>query len=405
MKFKEIYQNLFIKNNFLNNSNLYNIFIKNNLFFYKNFNKIYLQKSIKEVTFFKYKRKKIKKNKFFKLRKQKDRINNIYLNVFKSLNKKKVLNREFYLNKHKLKLFLIFNYYLIDNLFFLKSNYKKINYNNFKHVFYCNYKNYNLFNFYKDLVFFNFYNNLNYNKNNLKFIIKNKNKQIKHIKNIKFLFFNYSLLLDSYFINKKYYSYKIIFVKLFYIFDLRSKKNIYYSFNNKLHKINNFDNFKKLIFSVFKNITCLNDFFSNNIIFKNNFMFSNFFFFKNLFILEENFNDSLNINNFERNKKNNLSLNFYNNYYPIFYSHKKSYKLFMSKFKSSLNLNYLIFTNYYVITFLEKLFKKRFFLKLSNNFFNKPSKQFVLNELYNDYKNFQPKYMKGFSLKDFFEII
>lgn len=96
---------------------------------------------------------------------------------------------------------------------------------------------------------------------------------------------------------------------------------------------------------------------------------------------------------------------FFNNYYPIVYFEKKKLNLFFSKYRVGPNINYSIYMHFYILSFLENIFKKNFFLKTFNNNFQKIKEVASINLMYNNYKNYKPKFLKKFSITDLIEII
>ena len=68
-------------------------------------------------------------------------------------------------------------------------------------------------------------------------------------------------------------------------------------------------------------------------------------------------------------------------------------------------IDYINYIQFSAINYLEYFFKKKIFLKVSNNFFKKPDSLFFLKLIFEDYKFFQPKYMKNYLISDFLELI
>ena len=93
----------------------------------------------------------------------------------------------------------------------------------------------------------------------------------------------------------------------------------------------------------------------------------------------------------------------YNNYYPIFFN-KQVYYNFFKKFNYSYKINFILFTNKFIIGFLEYFLKKKFFFKIINNNQYKINNKY-LNHIFYEYKNFQPIYFKKYLVFDFIEIL
>ena len=416
IKFNKFFFNFFSKSKFLQHSSLYNFYNKNIIYFYKNFSKSFTNFNNSFLARrFRNKKKFIYKNKFFKLRKTKEFLN---LNFFNNLKfnspevkffKKKVnfltfysvlknVNNIFFYNK---KYFNVSNYYYKNyksSKFDLLTFYKNFSYQNFtqkikikKFFFRRNY----IFNPYFDKKILNLYFYKNYFKS---ISLKRLNK------------FNFLLKL-SYVISSlpKHFRFRyspnsnlnfIFFHKKLFI----SFSN-YISINKNNSKKNNKYNSNSNIFNILKNIMYLQNMFSTNDFLSKNhfFLISNNFFIKNLKILDDFLINDFSIKYY--NFSNKFTSKYYNNYYPVFYANIKTYNLFFSKFRSNLNVNYLSYMNFYIISFLEKFFNKNFFLKVSNNYFNKPNNNYGLHYMFDNYKNFQPKYMKNFLIRDFIELI
>lgn len=416
--FNKIYLNSFIKlkNTFTNSLYLY--YIKNDLFFYKNFNKIYLTKYL-DSNFSKNQNKKH----FFKLKK-KEHINpHFFFNFNNVFNKSKDFNKFFYSvsNYNFLK--------ICENLFYFSksTNYSK------KSIIGASTK-YGFKKFHRfDLIGLKinslykhneFNNNLNRNiiseclilhdnpDSSFEFIwgdeMFNNVISCKSIKNTNLeLFLSFKGNLNF----KKINNYKIYPNKLEFFFSQNIKKKInnFFYFNkiNQIQQTKNFDLYNLNIKNAFMNLIYLNDFYDNFSQIKktiNNLINNNYF--MKIFSINDNMLIQSSILN---SQKKTTSLPnifyFYNNYYPIFYLPKNSKDRFFLKFKFNLNINYLTYMQFYILSFLENFFKKRFYIKTTNNFFQKPENTDYLLSIYNDYKNFQPKYMKNFLIRDFLEIV
>lgn len=94
----------------------------------------------------------------------------------------------------------------------------------------------------------------------------------------------------------------------------------------------------------------------------------------------------------------------YNNHYPIFISNSLVEKKITKKFKKDLYIDYFKFIQLNCIGFLEFFFKKRFYIRVSSNYFNNSSYTYI-NFIYKNYKNNKFKNLKNFKIIDFIEII
>ena len=424
--YNKIYLNFFNKKDFNFNSLIYNLNVNNSVHFYKNLNEFFKKVKPPKARF-KFKRNFKKLNvkiKFFKVKKKKEfsKIPLSFINVLSNLKQKNNSFKKF--NKNSLYIYKL-NSFLIDSIYFnsKKNNTQplEINYNlkiikNSKIV-----DLFDILTFYKNLtksfkikkkIFVKkryFYSNkpINFSK----YLIKYSRIRFSFSRTIKkFDFSNLKNKCKTLF-SLYHVKYTTYFNNYFFFFLLNKNSYNFINFFKKIKKSKNKANlnnnylYTKAIIKVFKYIIYLNDVFEfNNFNINKNLLFSNVFF-KNLTVLGNLDLGKSSFKLFDDSLSRNKNLKYYNNYYPIFYSHKNSYKLFMSKFKSSLNIDFAIFMNFYIVSFLENFFKKRIFLKISNNFFNKPPRFNSLKRLHNDYKNLKFSYMKQFSLKDFFEII
>lgn len=292
------------------------------------------------------------------------------------------------INKQKLKLNNLYLFFLLKKFKFLKNN-KNIKPKKIEIV-----QNFYFFRFYvkflkiillKYIFLKNIKNNINIKKLNNVYICSNKIKRINKLTPI-CIFYKLS---NQYYIKNnlnskiryncfKFFKIKklskiIIFIKFF---------NILLYNNNYKYEIKKFNKNSMLIF-----LTNLIDY--NNI---------NLFSSKYLINL-------LSVSYFDKNffKNNNLNFYYYNNYYPVFLN-KYIYLNFFKKFSHNYNINYILYTNKIVITFLEIFFKKKVFLKVANNKQNKINNEYF-NYILNEYRNFQPLYFKKYLILDFVEIV
>lgn len=413
IKYNSIYFNFFIKFNYVTSSFLYNFYNFNELLLFKQFNFLYKQNlnnsdklHLKNNLFF-FKMK--KKNEFVK-----PSLITPYDNFF---------NLAGFSKKNHFKALKLRSTFFENINFSKKINSKLITYkNNFFFKDYSEkFKNFYIFSF-------NYKNVSTLSSKIVKNIfIKDKNKFIwVEIQDDLDLFLNdlFFKLNPIFFKNIKYYNYKLTFNHFYYKF-----KTFYHSFKimvilffkkfKKCYavlKINLRDSNKNFLYNfslnnhttnVLKTLTFLNDFYHDNIYLNSNLIFKyyqNKIYKNNLHLpllkILEDFDDS----DLFTNKSDNNSV-YYNNYYPVFYANTKTFSKFFSKFKFNININYLTYTHLYVLGFLENFFKKNFFLKITNNHFNKIKEIDFLYSIHDDYKNFQPKYMKNFLIVDFIEIV
>jgi len=416
IKYNKNYLNFFLKNKNIFSLSIYNFYIKNTLFFYKFFNKQYL------VKFTKLKGRMQKKNLFFRLKKKKELINpSFFMNFKKDL----IVSKNFKKKLSSLNL-TITNCY--EDFFFPKcSSNQNINLKN------CSHKASEIINllstfrkknFQKKILKkkrmkfkkknFGFFNNLSKTFNRIFIYNFSKNKKAKPFQFDLSIFNNFTNFYRFYnclnfFVLEKFNIYKnfnflyISYSRLFFIkFKKHKKKNIL----KKLRKIK-FNYFNKYIFNIFKNVIYLNDFYSNNHFFNNELtsLINNSYLYKHLNILSDTNIPPKALNTSEDSLTSKNSFFLYNNYYPVFYANKYTQNRFFLKFKFNLNISYLSYMQFYILSFLENMFKKKFFIKATNNFFQKPGYTKYLDLIYSNYKNFQPKYMKNFLIRDFLEIV
>lgn len=183
-------------------------------------------------------------------------------------------------------------------------------------------------------------------------------------------------------------------IKFFYLFSCNFlfflKKNDYFCFKLPMFKKNNINRSKLILFTTF-NTDILNN--------------QNFNLISNLFLI-----DYLNVFNllFKKDKNHikefNKKHHYYSNYYPAIFLENKNYDLFFNKFKIVSDTNNIYFLNKVFINFFENFFKKKIFLKITNNHFNKIKNSYFLN-FKKGYSNFQPLYFKNFLFADFLDII
>lgn len=291
---------------------------------------------------------------FFFLKKFKLFIN-IKKNKILKINKKNILFIYLFLKFYFISIKIVkFKYYFLN---FFKIGLLKIK------------KNYNKSN--KSI--FSFINRKCNKKLFLNVIFKNEN--INSV-NIYYVVSNSNIILDDFLLYKK--SSKIILKTYIYY-------NIKYNYFIKNNKNVVFKSFNKNVFL---------SYLTSNIDIGYNFFFSNKYLI-NLFLVSD-FNKFI-------IKGNNNNKYYYNNYYPIFLN-KYVYFNFFKKFNFNHNINYIIYTNKIIITFLEFFLKKKIFLKVSNNKINKIKNNYF-NHILNEYRNFQPLYFKKFLISDFIEII
>lgn len=411
--FYNIYLNFLKKNKFHYNSSLNNFYNKNNLLFYKIFSKNNLNTNNFLFNNRNKKKHRIKKKFFYFKKNNTNFINyNFYNNLKYNKYDIKPLKKKKYIYNFKTTFLLISNIVFVNkkNLNSLQKSERNLYYFSVK---------YDLLYFHKNTTYKNFFQKVIKKGNlpkifnpdidtkilNLFFFKKRLNlQQSKNLDNnfMKTILFYFTVFSPIYF----RFKYKCKVNKYIYFYKSFNVTNSNYYLNYIVIKkkfLNNF-NLNINIFSIFKNIIYLNDLFNENNFLSNKklYFLSNNFFLKNLKILDDFI---INESSTKFDIKKNYTLRYFNNYYPIFYTEKKSYNLFMSKFKANLNINFLAYINFYIISFLENFFKKKIFLKISNNFFNKPKNTKNLHQIFDIYKNFQPKYMKMFLIRDFIEII
>lgn len=313
----------------------------------------------------------------------------------------------------------------------LKNNKFLINYTIFLILFKYKFliffsRNVNLiphYNFYKNLCLKNFLKNflnfIAFYKTNLNLIfMKHKSldslfvitKTIKfRLKKTFFLTKNFSFFLENNY-NNNTVKLKLINIKIFYINFFLKFSCLVKFFNNfyyllrfvEFHKKNikpeypknrNFD-----LLRYFKNLIYIDDHFS--------FLQKNLNFFSNIYL-----NSSVTVldnycvfNSTKPKKNNDKNLFIYNNHYPLNFLNKNLSPSFDKKFKLNNNIDYILYTNKAVITFLEVFLNKKIFIKTTNNNFNK-IKNYYFNNFINDFRNYQPAYFKNFLLSDFIEIL
>lgn len=415
VRFNICYKTILYKQKNLTNMIIYNFFTKKKLFFFKNFNKNYITKrkkrhrgllSVKIIKIKKTQKKKFNFNNF----------NSFFLNfVQKKTIKSKTKNYYF---KKKL-LFLK----KIDNFFFNSFKSPSVSFFNLNLInFYKlttvknNFKIYNMFfKRFKKKKKFNFYENSLYIRKKFNIIQKKKLK-----KPFKFFFIKLNTVFKKYYYNFNFFKNFQLFIYFYSLniffnikFSLEKKKIIIKRIKNKgknKKKIFKKEKFKKIStrinYNFFKhackNIIFMDNFYNNSLIKYNKFNQEGLKSIYNIF----NIGSLKILNNYKFLKLKNLNNFFcFNNYYPVFYYNNISSKKFFSKFKLSFNINYLVYIQFYILGFMENFFKKKILLKLSNNFFRKTGNFKFLNSIFLENKNYQPKYMKGFYICDFIEIL
>lgn len=364
------YLNIFYNNRFLG-FNLLIFFTKIKLIKLMYLNYYYLNLNSKTIKIIENQTKQInplkkhrlkKKLKFFKYKKD---FNNFFFKFFKKSKKSyNILN-----NFKKIKINYKNSLFISSNFFF---DYSYYNTNNF-------FKNSNsLLNFNNDKLknFSIFYNS---KINSKEFYFLSKNLPMLNLNNLVYFIkpFNNTLLFG-----------KNVDIIIFNKF-IKNSKKINFSFFIKKIKIKN--NF--YIYNYIKNIVNVNDLFNFSLVsskYLNNYIY---LFSKNNFLI--------NTNNIKKNNKY-----IYNNYYPVFiYKNDNNlYNLFFKKFKSNLNVNFVLFTNKIIINFIESFSKRRIFIKTLNNF-NRKINNYYFKRIVNEHKNYQPLYWKNFMMLDFLDII
>jgi len=367
----------------------------NEMVFYKHLNINFFESTFKNLKKF----SKINESKFFK----KNLFSKIHFFKLKNKNKTEHFNKNilFYLyffKKYKnLVLLKQSNDSILKNYFwFFFSNIYNYKVNYFfkkeKHeLIYCNFDKKNL----KKLFFLNFYkNSLMKDSFNYKFLINwyknivNKNNFSHKIWDKKKNFFNI-------FFNKK-----IIFVKKFKFIKLA----IFYKFYKNICN-------QKLIFKndikkqqLYKFILKLLLIWSENNFFSiQKEKYINFCSNLNLFNIFNNFCINELDNNVDNSYLNNSII--YNNHYPLFIYKNNFLNFFNFKLKKCSKPANLKFSQYYILGFFEYFFKKKVFLKSISNSNVKTHNFNKLSYLFDEFRFFQLRVVKGLHIIEILEII
>lgn len=248
---------------------------------------------------------------------------------------------------------------------------------------------------------------MNFNLNILNAFPKNFKKKILVFKKSDYYYFKFKNFFKINFFKINFF----IFSENKYVFFKNKnglkkiKKTSKYFFKKNRYLIKKIKNNFKQTFLTFASI---NDFFILNKYNSNRFnlnLFSNIHYSNNFNIIGFNNNFSTLLKKGNKFFDNSKNLLFYNNYYPIFFVQSNGKNLFFSKFKSSFDVDYINYIQFTTINYLEHFFKKNIFLKVSNNFFKKYQKDLHLKKIFEDYKFYQPKFMKNYLISDFLELL
>ena len=272
--------------------------------------------------------------------------------------------------------------------------------------------------FYSNIYVYNFKKKFNFNLNKFNFnlnVIKFFDMHIPFFYNVYFNFIiseinvvdiftkkSNIIIKDKFKINLNFFFikffYKIFFFKINTLFLIKPylslKINNIYS--NKFKNLQNY----LLYTHVIKSLIILNDsqFDFNYHNFSN--LYSNFYLFNLLNNLVTNQNELVFENNF-----NHIKNSYYNNHYPVLFFKNSFINVFFKKVKENSKSSVLKYVQFYLIGFFEYLFKKRIFIKTLNNsqldYFYKERLEFLFDE----YKFFQLKIIKGLNVSEILEVI
>jgi hypothetical protein len=360
-------------NNYFNNLSPFYKFLKNfNYFFnFKIYNK-FNNSVFNEVN----KINSSEKLQLYKYKKIKKKINFIYNNISTYMYFCTKYNFNVYSNTFNF--FSNFNLFFFSNLYLYKfGNFIKLpNLYLKKHYLYIDSTKYILY--YKNLNFksnfFNYKNNFNKNYFSLGFL---------------YFFENYDCL------NKFFFK---ILKRNYLVFHFKKKAykflNLQYKNLNILNENNNYFNFYKLFnfflkYTVFVNDKLINNFYSQ-------------FYFINLY-KEFLFNQNIFKNTYFSKSQNFVDI--YNNHYPIFFLKSNFINFFEHKSKKTYKFNNIKYIQYYIIGFFENIFNKKISIKIvSNNLYNF-NNLYTLQSIFEDFKYFNLKILRGFNIIEFLEII
>ena len=369
------------------------IYIYNKKFFSKNFYKFFYYMFYKNIIF----KSNFRHNILFKS-------SNYFINNVNILNNKKnyfynIINPKIIKKNHFFKKTIDLKNYFFKKIIFIENisfNFKIFTNSLLKHHFVN--LNYVYIVNSTSLLYLNVF------KKNSKLFFQNKN----------FISGVFSIILYDNFI-KNNYKFKAKFNLFYYMFkklNLKFEINLFnfFYFNTPINKNtmdfhsmsitnNSYKNNPKI--NLIRYFLFINDFYYNNL--KNNkynFLSNKYLtninilyngYFLNPFILP-----LFNYNNY---------LNYYNNYYPVFYINSKSVNTIINKFKDSYNSNFFSYTNQLILNFLEFFFKSRFYIKTINNVLITILFKNKVDTMFNIYRFFQPKYLKKYLISDFFELL
>lgn len=236
------------------------------------------------------------------------------------------------------------------------------------------------------------------NKRVYKFKIKKlrlviSKKKVKFLRGVNNFFIKKNEINKINFYLPSVYSF-ILFKKILDLnFFKKSKKRM----TSKLNYKNKINRFKKIFIS----FVLINDFYR----IKDVNILSNKFFLNNFNLLSNSLLFDRKIILSDKNSNKRHPIYYYNNFYPVFMISKNNSSKIFSKFKFSDNITYLNYMQQVALNFLEIFFRKKLFLRVTNNHFNSYSGFFSISKIFSEYRNFQPKYMKKYLISDFLELL